>query len=72
MCPASARKLETPGPRSRNTLVTQCDRCIFRLEGKPACVAFPSGIPADILEGRFDHTKPYAGDGGFRFVPRRP
>ena len=50
---------------------TQCTRCIFRLDGKMACVAFPQGIPSEIAEGRFDHTKPYHGDGGIRFVPGR-
>jgi hypothetical protein len=49
----------------------QCTRCIFRLNSKMACVAFPNGIPADIAEGRVDHTKPYDGDGGIRFVPSR-
>ena len=50
---------------------TQCDRCAFRVHGKAVCVAFPWGIPAEIKEGRIDHTQPYPGDGGFRFVPRQ-
>jgi len=49
----------------------QCTRCIFRFAGKMVCVAFPKGIPADIAEGGVDHTKPYDGDGGIRFVPSR-
>jgi hypothetical protein len=30
----------------------------------PTCAAFPEGIPEPILLGLYDHTKPYAGDGG--------
>jgi hypothetical protein len=53
------------------TMTLQCGRCIFRFTGKTICVAFPEGIPAKILDGCFDHTKPYPGDGGIRFVPSR-
>lgn len=50
-----------------------CARCIFKMAGKSACVAFPRGIPAEILAGQFDHSQPYEGDGGIRFVAlRRP
>jgi len=35
------------------------------------CEAFPNGIPDAIARG-FDHTKPYKGDHGIRFEPRRP
>ncbi len=28
----------------------------------PKCEAFPEGIPADILNGEFDHSKPHEGD----------
>lgn len=31
------------------------------------CYAFPDGIPTEILEGDFDHRKPYEGDNGIRF-----
>jgi hypothetical protein len=64
-------KPEPPESPIRKPLTVQCDHCIYRLNDKPACVAFPWGIPPDILEGRFDHTNPYPGDGGFRFVPLR-
>ena len=50
----------------------QCSRCVFEFmdaRGR-ACVAFPTAIPAEIRDGAFDHTKPYLGDGGIRFVPR--
>jgi len=55
----------------RRPTTNQCARCIFKMAGKPACVAFPRGIPKDILDGLFDHSKPYDGDGGIRFVPAR-
>jgi hypothetical protein len=32
-------------------------------------LAFPSGIPAEIITGAFDHTKEYPGDRGIRFSP---
>ena len=35
------------------------------------CAAFPQGIPAEIWEGRNDHTEPYAGDNGIQFE-RKP
>lgn len=62
---------DTPSATSAPSSSGQCDRCIFRSPGRTACVAFPWGIPAEMLEGRFDHTQPHPGDGGFRFVPRR-
>jgi hypothetical protein len=48
---------------------SQCARCIFKMAGKLVCVAFPRGIPADILAGRVDHSRPYDGDGGIGFAP---
>jgi hypothetical protein len=55
----------------RPSATSQCARCIFKINGRAACVAFPRGIPADILTGRFDHTVSHVGDGGIRFVPLR-
>lgn len=37
--------------------------------GRWACAAFPDAIPADLLDGRADHRRPYPGDGGIRFEP---
>ena len=34
------------------------------------CDAFPQGIPEAILGTQVDHRRPYAGDGGLRFVPQ--
>ena len=34
------------------------------------CRAYPSGIPAAILSGRYDHRKPFLGDGGIRYEPK--
>jgi hypothetical protein len=53
----------------RQRMPRQCDCCMFRLGGSH-CVAFPRGIPAEILAGRFDHTQPYPGDGDIRFLQR--
>jgi hypothetical protein len=50
------------------TETSSCRRCLLRLAGKSICVAFPRGIPAEIMAGHIDHTEPYPGDGGFRFV----
>lgn len=42
-----------------------CNTCINRISfGK--CKAFDA-IPADILRGANDHTKPYPGDHGIQF-----
>ncbi len=34
---------------------------------KLSCVAFPEGIPAEIINGDLDHTKPYPKDNGVRY-----
>ncbi len=33
------------------------------------CAAFPEGIPGQIREGAFIHTKPYPGDDGLMYQP---
>jgi hypothetical protein len=35
------------------------------------CSAFPKGIPAEIAEGRNDHSEPFKGDGGIRYSPAK-
>ncbi len=65
---------ETPidaGGREPIYTVSECSRCIYRLHDGLACVAFPWGIPDEIRSGQVQHTSPYPGDGGFRFVPLR-
>ena len=37
----------------------------------PTCKAFPQRIPKEIMFDGFDHTKPYPGDGGIRYAPKR-
>lgn len=45
----------TEGTAQKNSLLT--------------CKAFPGGIPADIISGKIEHTRPYSGDKGIRFEP---
>jgi hypothetical protein len=40
------------------------------LKGNPprfTCIAFPKGIPGEIIHGVFDHRKPYPDDNGIQF-----
>jgi hypothetical protein len=52
-------------------ITAQCATCALYLHDTdtPACVAFPDGIPEEILTGEFDHTTAYPGDNGWRFMP---
>jgi hypothetical protein len=38
-----------------------------KVNNREICVAFPQGIPDEILYLRFDHRKPYPSDGGIQF-----
>lgn len=47
---------------------SQCLSCeSYARQGR--CVAFPEGIPTEILTGAFDHRKAFSGDLGVRFSP---
>lgn len=54
----------------------QCTACAWHFKddtGIIKCAAYPNGIPHEILRGEVDHTKPYKGDHGLRFLgPSRP
>jgi len=39
-----------------SVVAVQCYNCEYYI-GDSECVAFPDGIPEDILTGDFDHTK---------------
>lgn len=49
--------------------LSQCSWC-RRYDDGPSCVAFPAGIPADILANKVSHFKPIEGDRGLVFKPR--
>ena len=54
-------------------VTTQCADCAnFDRETRTenVCLAFPDGIPEDILDGTFDHTQPHEGDNGIQYEPR--
>lgn len=44
----------------------QCASCTH-LQLALKCKAFPKGIPEAVLNGKYDHRKPYKGDHGVRF-----
>lgn len=49
----------------------QCFRCrrLFRQVDGLRCLAFPDGIPPEILSGEVDHSEPHPGDNDYRFDP---
>lgn len=54
----------------RMTLCMDCERFDRADMTKNSCTAFPDGIPKVIFLGEYDHTKPFPGDHGLRFVAR--
>jgi len=50
-------------------ITAQCPNCIYLYETteKLSCMAFPDGIPVEILKGEVDHRKLYKGDNGITF-----
>jgi hypothetical protein len=46
----------------------QCLACKNLHNDMSTCKAFQKGIPTKIIVGHFDHTRPFPGDNGIRFV----
>lgn len=44
-----------------------CWFCAQRDKSPTGCLAFPLGIPDEILDGSVDHRKPRPDDGGIQF-----
>jgi hypothetical protein len=51
-------------------LSIQCIECKHFGKKPITCLAFPKGIPKKILDGKFNHVKPYKGDHGIQFEPK--
>lgn len=45
----------------------KCDLCEHVHKDGQSCEAFPDGIPAEILNGDYDHSNSYPGDNGIQF-----
>jgi hypothetical protein len=52
------------------SLSIQCLECKHFSKKPITCDAFPKGIPKKILDGKFNHAKPYKGDHGIQFKPK--
>ena len=48
-----------------------CMLCKHLSEDGISCTAFPDTIPQDILANVFDHRKPFPGDNGILFEPKK-
>jgi hypothetical protein len=48
-------------------VISPCLTCRHKLPQGAVCLAFPAGIPDDILEARHDHRTPYPGDQGITY-----
>lgn len=59
--------MDSTGPEPGPLWFDRCRLCTHAT-GEEACRAFPSGIPAEIYSGDFDHVNPFPGDNGIRFA----
>tara|TARA_Y100001963_G_C6765313_1_gene441867 strand:- start:1577 stop:1819 length:243 start_codon:yes stop_codon:yes gene_type:complete len=48
-----------------------CSKCVHLNDDRISCKAFPDTIPQDILANVFDHRKPFKGDNGILFEPKK-
>ena len=48
-----------------------CSKCVHLKQDNVSCDAFPDVIPQDIIAGVFDHRKPFPGDHGILFEPKK-
>ena len=48
-----------------------CRKCKHLNKDNVSCAAFPDVIPQDILAAVFDHRKPFPGDNGIMFEPKK-
>ncbi len=48
----------------------QCVTCAHKWHGALMCDAFEE-IPYEIVSGQHDHTKPFEGDHGIRWAPKK-
>ena len=50
-----------------------CMKCKHRNERTVdmTCTAYPKKIPDAIIESKVDHRKPYKGDNGIQYEPKR-
>lgn len=51
--------------------ISQCVDCVHKLLTGAFCVAFPDGIPDEILTNEFDHQDPYPGDNDIQYEKRK-
>jgi hypothetical protein len=56
---------------SRPINVCPCSSCTRYFVGQiKKCLAFPNGIPNEIITGQHLHRTPYPGDRGIQYEPR--